>query len=105
MGKQRPAHGAIVPDLPRAGLVRLLGDHRVCWTGRGPDCLSMGRVRSPSRLVAAGASCFVGTAGVSVSAKRAQTDMRGLVTAGRVSQERERSGAQPLIDEQSRRTV
>ena len=44
----------------------------------------MGRVRRPSRLLGAGASCFVVCLVVSVSlATRGQTDMRGLVTAGR----------------------
>ena len=49
------------------------------------DLLSRGRVRRPSRWFGAGASCFVvGGGWVSVSlATRGQTDMRGLVTAGR----------------------
>ena len=49
------------------------------------DFLSRGRVRRPSRLVGAGASCFVGRSRwLSVSlATRGQADMRGLVTAGR----------------------
>ncbi len=56
------------------------------------DLLSIGRVRRPSRLFEAGASCFVvvGLASVSL-ATRGQTDIRGLDTAGRCfRQERDR---------------
>ena len=43
-----------------------------------------GHGEAPVRMVGAGASCFVDVGSVSVSlATRGQTDMRGLVTAGR----------------------
>jgi hypothetical protein len=62
--------------------------YTVIWS----DLLSIGRVRRPSRLFEAGASCFVvvGLASVSL-ATRGQTDIRGLDTAGRCfRQERDR---------------